>query len=261
MNRYAFLYPTSTNPTAANRSGYRRLYSAKELTTDHGLNTYDFEARWLTPAFPRFTTPDPLATDYHPLSPYTYCGGDPINFSDPTGQYLVFIDNDRNFMMTYLCAWFILRDAGASKNLDFIANSDIQVNITSKPLVRSVRTSRTAFNLATMTIHWDPQMAIFTNLGYLLSPIENLQHEADHAVQAITNPEQMMEDAKPDDSNPYSNKEEQRVIEGSERETAIKLKRINEDEATRTDHNGIMWDVKRIDATEDDIDGIIVTPK
>ena len=86
MNRYAFLYPTSTNPTAANRSGYRRLYSAKELTTDHGLNTYDFEARWLTPAFPRFTNPDPMASDYHPISPYAYCGGDPINMIDPTGK-------------------------------------------------------------------------------------------------------------------------------------------------------------------------------
>ena len=56
MNRYAFLYPTSTIPAAANRSDNRRLYSAKKLTTDHGLNTYDFEARWLAPAFPRFTT-------------------------------------------------------------------------------------------------------------------------------------------------------------------------------------------------------------
>ena len=97
MNRYAFLSPTSTIPPATSQSGNHRLYSTKELTTDHGLNAYNFEARWLAPAFP--------------------------------------------------C------------------------------------------------------------------------------------------------------------------ETAIKLKRINEDEATRTDHNGIMWDVKRIDATEDDIEVIIVTPK
>ena len=64
----------------------RRWYGSKELTTDHGLNTYDFEARWLAPAFPRFTTPDPLSTDYHPISPYAYCGANPINLIDPTGM-------------------------------------------------------------------------------------------------------------------------------------------------------------------------------
>ncbi len=33
----------------------------------------------------RFMQPDPLADDYHWLSPYAYCGGDPMNNIDPTG--------------------------------------------------------------------------------------------------------------------------------------------------------------------------------
>ena len=63
----------------------RRLYSAKELTTEAALNTYDFAARWQSPAFPRFTTPDPLAEQYTPIGPQVFCGGDPINRIDPSG--------------------------------------------------------------------------------------------------------------------------------------------------------------------------------
>ena len=68
------------------KSTNRRLYSAKELTTDYGLNAYDFAARWLTPAFPRFTTIDRFAEKYYPISPYAYCACDPINYVDPTGM-------------------------------------------------------------------------------------------------------------------------------------------------------------------------------
>ena len=82
----------------------RRKYGAKALTADLGLNLYDFAARFQNPAFPAFTTPDPLAEKYYPTSPYVYCGGDPINLIDPTGmkwknekdkQYMLDILNNR----------------------------------------------------------------------------------------------------------------------------------------------------------------------
>ncbi|MCM1293441.1 MAG: RHS repeat-associated core domain-containing protein, partial [Bacteroides sp.] len=78
---YGLPHATSTNP-ATNR----HKYGAKELQTDLGLNLYDFEARYQNPVLPHFTTPDPLATDYHPISPYTYCAADPINLIDPSGM-------------------------------------------------------------------------------------------------------------------------------------------------------------------------------
>ena len=40
----------------------------------------------------RFMQPDPKAHDYHWLSPYAYCGGDPINFIDPTGEKIYYVD-------------------------------------------------------------------------------------------------------------------------------------------------------------------------
>ena len=78
---YGLPHASATAPTAN-----RRKYGAKELTTANGLNLYDFAARWHNPAFPAFTTMDPMATDYYSTSPYLYCGGDPINLVDPTGM-------------------------------------------------------------------------------------------------------------------------------------------------------------------------------
>jgi len=55
----------------------------------HGLNEYDFSARWQDAANPGFTTADPLAEMYYSQSPYMYCGGDPVNRVDPTGMNYV----------------------------------------------------------------------------------------------------------------------------------------------------------------------------
>ena len=78
---YGLPHASATAPTAN-----RRKYGAKELLTANGLNLYDFAARWHNPAFPAFTTPDPLAESYYPTSPYAYCSGDPVNLVDPTGM-------------------------------------------------------------------------------------------------------------------------------------------------------------------------------
>ena len=53
--------------------------------------TYDFEARYLSPSFHRFTTMDPLCEKYYHISPYAYCAGNPVNLVDPSGKdsYLI----------------------------------------------------------------------------------------------------------------------------------------------------------------------------
>ncbi len=50
-----------------------------------GANLYVFNVRAYAPDIARFMQPDPNADDYHWLSPYAYCGGDPINRVDPDG--------------------------------------------------------------------------------------------------------------------------------------------------------------------------------
>ena len=74
-----------TPPTGTNSGNNPYLYSGKEIDRMHGLNEYDFSARWQDAAMPGFTTPDPLAETHTWESPYAYCGGDPVNRMDPTG--------------------------------------------------------------------------------------------------------------------------------------------------------------------------------
>ena len=68
-------------------------YTAKELSLFRGLPVYDYTARHTLPAGGNmFRTMDPFAEKYHGISPYTFCAGDPINFTDPTGMdiYMLF---------------------------------------------------------------------------------------------------------------------------------------------------------------------------
>ena len=63
------------------------LFGNKEFEDRHGLNIYDFGARNL--AANAWTTPDPFAEKFYPLSPYSYCGGDPINRVDRDGKEVI----------------------------------------------------------------------------------------------------------------------------------------------------------------------------
>ncbi|MBQ0048333.1 MAG: RHS repeat-associated core domain-containing protein [Prevotellaceae bacterium] len=61
-------------------------YNGKELDLMHGLNEYDYGARQYDPAIAQFTTVDPLCEKYYHISPYAYCGGNPVNRVDPDGK-------------------------------------------------------------------------------------------------------------------------------------------------------------------------------
>jgi len=61
-------------------------YNDKELDMMSGLNLYDYGARYFDPAFGRFITMDPLCEKYYSVSPYAYCGNNPVNRVDPTGM-------------------------------------------------------------------------------------------------------------------------------------------------------------------------------
>lgn len=62
-------------------------FTGKELDKQNGLNMYDFGARLFDVAgVPMWTSMDPLAEEYYPYSPYSYCAGDPVNKFDPDGR-------------------------------------------------------------------------------------------------------------------------------------------------------------------------------
>jgi RHS repeat-associated protein len=66
--------------------GQNRKYNGKEFVEMHGLDEYDSRARWYYPAIMRTTTMDPLAEKYYSISPYAWCGNNPVRFVDPDGR-------------------------------------------------------------------------------------------------------------------------------------------------------------------------------
>lgn len=69
---------------STNESVQRYKYNGKELDRMHGLDWYDYGARWMADG--RFTTIDPHAKTYADVSPYAYCGGNPVSAIDLNGE-------------------------------------------------------------------------------------------------------------------------------------------------------------------------------
>ena len=62
------------------------LYNGKEFVEVHGLNEYDSQARMYYTPIMRTTTMDPLAENYYHISPYAWCGNNPVNAIDINGM-------------------------------------------------------------------------------------------------------------------------------------------------------------------------------
>ena len=65
-------------------------YTDKRLDRMHGLDWYDFGARQYDPVYGRFSGIDPLCEKYPHLSPYAYCGNDPVNAIDVDGDSIIY---------------------------------------------------------------------------------------------------------------------------------------------------------------------------
>ena len=81
-------YPSGTLMyTSTNGTLQPYKFGGKELERTAGLDEYDFGARWMDPTVgARFTAMDPMSEKYYGISPYVYCGGDPVNLIDPSGR-------------------------------------------------------------------------------------------------------------------------------------------------------------------------------
>ncbi len=75
------------DPTAANADVQPRKYGGKELDRQNGLDLYDSQARWYDPILARTTTMDAKAESYYDISPYVWCGANPMRNIDPTGMF------------------------------------------------------------------------------------------------------------------------------------------------------------------------------
>ena len=59
-------------------------YNGKEFERLISEDWYDYGARHMDGM--RFTTMDPMAEKYYNISPYAYCAGDPMNYTDENGD-------------------------------------------------------------------------------------------------------------------------------------------------------------------------------
>ena len=88
VNNY-FAYGGLLNDVTTGADVQTHRYNGKELDRMHGLDTYDYGARNYDAVLGQFNTMDPLCEKYYHISPYAYCGGNPVNRVDPDGRTVV----------------------------------------------------------------------------------------------------------------------------------------------------------------------------
>jgi len=250
-------YPFGMTIAEYNGSVIDYRYNGKELQDDlingKKLDWYDYGARFYDPQIGRWHVVDPLATKYYQLSSYCYVANNPLKYIDSDGKRIEFAPGvTQEFKDNFAKAVAYLNQHGASGILKSLQDRKEVIYI-------GEGNNRDYFSPSKNTIIWDPNMGVITSSGIELSPTTALNHEADHALQQLENPDQKKVDLNTPDLK-YGNKEEKRVIEGSEQETARKLGEIKEGETTRTDHEGTPYETKGPTTTEEK-NPIIVTPQ
>ena len=75
-------------------------YNGKEFQTMHGLHWYDYGARMYDPIICRWNAVDPLAEKFYNVTPYSYCGNNPVCFFDPNGKEKVQALNPNGYIIS-----------------------------------------------------------------------------------------------------------------------------------------------------------------
>ena len=218
------------------------LFNAKEFDEETGM--YYYGARYYEPRLSLWMSVDPLQEKYPNISTYCYAANNPIKFIDSDGRKLLFASGTRKaFKQKFRAAIMYLHEHNADGIIAQIDKSSTIIYITERVGEAS------AFSKTKKTIYWNPNMGVLTSSDKKMSPVAVLNHEADHTLQYLKNPDKFAQDSKTLDPD-YNDKEEMRVITGSEQKTALALGEISAGEVTRTDHIGIPYITKSPTTTE-----------
>ena len=191
---------------------------------------------------------DPMQEKYPNLSSYAYCAGNPIKFVDREGEKIRFANGvSEEFKQHFAQAVKYLNKHGMGGLLAKLERRKETIYIAEWKLIEE----GSFFDPSDKTIYWNPFGGLVTSLGVVLSPTTVLNHENDHALQELIDPDKKHQDLKKEDKR-YKNKEEKRVITGIEQKTAKALGEIEDNQVTRQDHEG--YGVRTYGPTSNKID-------
>jgi RHS repeat-associated protein len=102
----------------------RYLYNSKELQDDHGLNWYDYGARFYDPQIARWHVVDPLAEKYYSQTTFGYAGNNPALFVDYNGMDYGLHFNHKEKTLTIRAHYYSTKEdfSSAKIALDFWNN-------------------------------------------------------------------------------------------------------------------------------------------
>ena len=239
-------------------------YNGKELERTAGLDLYDYGARWMDSKIgARFTTIDPMCEKYYGISPYVYCKDNPVNLLDPDGRVVIihYLNQDgkyvyqkyfgkmtshnNQFFQDVIDTYHYFKETGGGENfIEAVESKDIEVHIYDANLF-GTSTKSSPYD-GDACVFWQSRKGLLLTNGGKQSPATRLEHEFDHVMDQEKNPNEHAERQKGKDKD-YDNKEERRVILGSERDTAKK-----HGEGIRYDHRGKPYETKGPTTTEEE---------
>ena len=256
---YGFtLYYYNKDHLGNNREVVNYSGNVQQLTNYYPF-TYDYGARQYDPILCRWDRVDPLCEKNPEISPYAYCGNNPVKNVDPDGKIIVIAKGaSESFIRDYEQTVQTIEEKGCG---------DVWRALNDSPevytLVESSGNSN-SFDSSTKTISWNSRKGLYTSNDVYLSPATRLNHELSHALQFDMNPEQYKKDMNThiEGEDETYTVEEKRVIEGTESKTAACLGEINSGEKTRFDHSGRPFDTNSpISNRELEPMDVIVFPK
>jgi RHS repeat-associated protein len=192
-----------------------------QTDTDTGLMRLGH--RYYDASTGRFISRDPIRDGYNW---YTYCENDPINAVDPEGLYIEIADEIKA-QYQKARAWVFKNSPELKAKWLALEKSDDFFNINYGTFYWNEPDASITDYQDGNFITWNPQVAFELvdddgkKTGGVQSPAQVLAHEIDHLYQYHFKTDKYIRDIRtPDDD--YDNKEEKRVITGSEASLAKK---------------------------------------